>query len=123
MAEIIEMLGVPRVAILEEPFSRNTHENAMYVKPILVAHHIHRVLLITSAAAMPRALATFKRQGIDAVPAPTDFVGADPQHRRLMGDPTQAARQLLPDATRLEESTRAIKEYVGLVAYRLAGWI
>lgn len=123
MAEMIEMLGVPRGAILEERSSRNTHENAMFVKPILVAHRIHRVLLITSAAAMPRALAMFERQGIDALPAPTDFVATDPEHRRLMGDPTQVARQLLPDSTALAESTRAIKEYLGLVAYRLAGWM
>ena len=123
MAEIIEMLGVPRAAILEEPFSRNTHENATYVKPILLAHRIHRVLLITSAAAMPRALATFKRQGIDALPAPTDFIATDPVHRHLMGDATQAVRQLLPDSSSLAQSTTAIREYLGLVAYWLAGWI
>jgi uncharacterized SAM-binding protein YcdF (DUF218 family) len=123
MAEIIEMLGVPRAVILEEPFSRNTHENAMYVKPILLAHHIHRVLLITSAVAMPRALATFKRQGIDALPAPTDFIAMDPVHRHLMGDATQAIRQLLPDSSSLAQSTTAIREYLGLVAYWLVGWI
>lgn len=123
MAEIIEMLGVPRVAILEEPFSRNTHENAMYVKPILAAHHIHRVLLVTSAAAMPRALATFKRQGIDAVPAPTDFIATDPVHRHLKRNATQAIPQLLPDSSSLAQSTTAIREYMGLAAYWLAGWI
>jgi len=30
-------------------------------------------LLVTSAMTMPRALATFRHEGIDAIAAPTDF--------------------------------------------------
>ena len=77
MAEIIQLMGVPKAAILEESSARNTHENAVNVRPILLAHQIHRVLLVTSAASMPRAMAVFTREGIDAVPAPTDFLSTD----------------------------------------------
>jgi uncharacterized SAM-binding protein YcdF (DUF218 family) len=73
MAEIMQMLGVPRSAILEESASRNSHENAAYTSRVLLAHHLHRILLVTSAMAMPRALAPFRHQGIDAIAAPTDF--------------------------------------------------
>jgi uncharacterized SAM-binding protein YcdF (DUF218 family) len=80
MAEIMHMLGVPRAAILEESGSRNSHENAAYTGHPLLAHNLHRILLVTSAIAMPRALAAFRHQGIDAIAAPTDFtpgVGED----------------------------------------------
>lgn len=123
MAEIIQLLGVPGAAILEESFSRNTHENAVNIKPILSAHQIHRVLLVTSAATMPRALAAFKREGVDVVPAPTDFLSTNIASISSLKDARGIVRQIYPDSETLDESTKAVKEYFGLVGYRLAGWI
>jgi uncharacterized SAM-binding protein YcdF (DUF218 family) len=62
-----------------------------------MAHQIHRVLLVTSAAAMPRALAVFKREGMDVVPAPTDFLSTDITPLRSMRSPRGIVRQLYPD--------------------------
>jgi uncharacterized SAM-binding protein YcdF (DUF218 family) len=123
MAEIIQLMGVPKAAILEESSARNTHENAVNVRPILLAHQIHRVLLVTSAASMPRAMAVFTREGIDAVPAPTDFLSTDIVPLHSMKSPRGIVRQMYPDSATLDESTRAVKEYFGLLGYRLAGWI
>jgi len=47
---------------LQEPLSLNTYENAVNVREILDARGIRRVLLVTSAMHMPRALLIFKRQ-------------------------------------------------------------
>jgi uncharacterized SAM-binding protein YcdF (DUF218 family) len=124
MSEIMQMLGVPHSAILEEPASRNSHENAAYTSRLLLARGLRRVLLVTSAITMPRALAAFQHEGIDAIAAPTDFTpdsGGDSGTgmSRLEVD----ALNLLPDPENLSESSAALHEYLGLALYRLAGWI
>ena len=123
MAEILQIFGVPQSAIFEESSSRNTHENAVNVKPLLEAHQVHSVLLVTSAAAMPRALAAFRRQGINASPAPTDFLSTEITPLDQIENSRGFVRQVYPDSSTLDESTRALKEYFGLLGYRLAGWI
>lgn len=106
-------LGVPEEALLLEDQSRNTHENAVYTAKLLQELDLDKVLLVTSALHMPRALATFRSAGIDAFPAPTDF--------EVIPQPPHPLRWL-PDAGALSESTRALKEYLGLWVYRWRGW-
>jgi uncharacterized SAM-binding protein YcdF (DUF218 family) len=120
-AQFLEMMGVPKSAILEEPDSLNTYENAVNVKKILDAHGIHRILLVTSAWHMPRSLLIFKKQGIDAIAAPTDFLAPQPAPESF--SPEGIALSLLPDSGNLDRLTRVLKEYVGLVVYRLKGWL
>ncbi|HTY53618.1 MAG TPA: YdcF family protein, partial [Candidatus Binataceae bacterium] len=74
MAQMLEFIGIPDSAIIQEPDSLNTHQNAVNVKEILNTRRIHRVLLVTSAMHMPRAMLVFKHEGIDALPAPADFL-------------------------------------------------
>jgi len=121
MAEVMQMLGVPRSAILEESSSRNSHENAAYTSRLLLAHNLHRVLLVTSAIAMPRALAVFRKQGIDAIAAPTDFT-TDHGHLNGTSGLEVEALSLVPSSRALEESGGALHEYLGLLIYRLVGW-
>lgn len=123
MAEILKILGVPSTAILEESLSRNTHEAGVDVKQILLDHNIHKVLLVTSAIHMPRALAVFRHEGIDAIPAPTDFEDSGPPPKGTLGMLAETALQLPPDVDSLGQSSRVVKEYLGLIAYRIAGWI
>lgn len=52
--------------VLEE-CSQNTQENASFTALYLHRHHIHRILLVTSALHLPRAQADFEREGIDVV--------------------------------------------------------
>ncbi len=123
MTEILRWLGVPPGAILQDPNSLNTHENAVNVQQILSSRGIRRVLLVTSAIHMPRSLLIFKRQGITAVPAPTDFLVTFNDLKEQQSSSQATLLNLLPDVDRLETSTRALKEYVGLVVYRLKGWL
>ena len=123
MATILNLMGVPTAAILQEPDSLNPYENALNVRKLLDARGIRRVLLVTSAIHMPRSLLIFKRQGIAAIPAPTDFLVADNELREIQATPQSTLLNLLPDADRLHHFTRALKEYVGLVVYRLRGWL
>jgi uncharacterized SAM-binding protein YcdF (DUF218 family) len=113
MGAYLRDLGVPTEAILREGRSRNTRENALYTAEILKAEGIDKILLVTSALHMPRALGAFRAVGVEANPAPTDF--------EVMPEPGHPIRWL-PDAEALSDSTRALKEYLGLWVYRWRGW-
>ena len=121
MAEIAIAMGVPKAAILEDKSSLNTRENAVNVKQILDREGLESVLLVTSAAHMPRSLRIFKKLGIRAIPAPTDFL-------TTQEPPTQDTNvqrlilESLPEADHLAESTRVLKEYLGTFIYWLKGW-
>ena len=115
MQTLLEEWGVPGASILAEGASRNTYENAVFTRQLLADQGLHRVLLVTSAMHMPRALATFTSAGIDAVPAATDFTVTYRDHRTVI--------DFLPDARALSHTTDAIKEYIGYAYYRWKGWI
>lgn len=116
-AELLQVLGVPAEAILEQPGTRTTHEEAIAVRRLLAARGIDRILLVTSALHMRRACALFRAQGLEVIPAPTDFVAVEVEERsRAMG-----ALTLLPRAESLVLTTRALHEWLGLAAARLAG--
>ena len=119
MAAIMRQLGVPSSAIIEEPNSRNTYENAVNVRKIMEERGIDRVLLVTSAMHMPRSLFTFKRQGIDAIPAPTDFLISNYELQQLRDSSQSRLLSLLPDASNLQLFTLALKEYIGWIVYHL----
>ncbi|NEP43990.1 MAG: YdcF family protein [Okeania sp. SIO2H7] len=124
MASLAEIMGVPKSAILQDPTSLNTHQNAVEVRKILERKGIKGpVLLVTSAMHTPRSLLVFKRQGINVIAAPTDFLVTE--NNNLEEGTTWEATllNLLPNAYSLQQSTKALKEYIGLVVYRLRGWI
>jgi uncharacterized SAM-binding protein YcdF (DUF218 family) len=123
MASILTSIGIPSAAIVEEPDSLNTYQNAVNVKKILQSKGIQRVLLVTSAMHMPRSLKIFQRQGIDVIPAPTDFLVTQGDLQELSSTPKGALLNLLPDTNNLHQFTLALKEYIGNFIYRLRGWL
>ncbi len=123
MADILTSIGIPSEAMIQEPDSLNTYQNAVNVKKILQARNIRRVLLVTSAMHMPRSLKIFQRQGIEAIPAPTDFLVSQGDMQELGSSPKAAILNLLPDSDNLDKFTRALKEYVGYFIYSLRGWL
>lgn len=123
MAQILKTVGVPSSAILQDPTSLNTHQNAVNVKKIMQERGIRRILLVTSAMHMPRSLRIFQRQGIDAIPAPTDFLVSQQEIEEPNSSPQAIMLSLMPDTERLDRTTRALKEYIGMAVYRLRGWL
>ena len=107
--------GVPSTAILIETKSLNTYQNAINVKPILEAHNLNKILLVTSAIHMPRALATFYAAGINVIPSPADF--------KTFDDDTVYFKAFLPDIDAFRGTLKALNEYLGILAYRHRGWI
>jgi uncharacterized SAM-binding protein YcdF (DUF218 family) len=123
MARLLELTGVPQEAIIRENKSLNTYENAIFTKKILEAKGLKKILLVTSAFHTPRSLKIFARQGIEAIPAPTDFLISE--QKILQHDYSLEARifSYLPDAESLYYTNKAIKEYIGTLIYRLRGWL
>jgi uncharacterized SAM-binding protein YcdF (DUF218 family) len=124
MATLLEQLGVPRSAMWLETQSRNTYENALYSREILQAKGIQRVILVTSAWHMPRAVGVFERIGLQVIPAPTDFTIT--RDDSSSGQPTLALKSLmdlLPSVENLSNTSKAMKEYLGILAYHLRGWL
>ena len=104
-------LGVPDSAIHLDGVSRNTSENARESLGLIQAVGAKRVLLVTSAMHMPRALKTFqialRDAGVVVLPASTDVEG--------LPDSLHPLGSWLPDADALALSSRALKEYIGIV--------
>lgn len=119
VAQILQEWGVPKQAIIIEGNSRNTYQNALESKRILDERNIGKILLVTSALHMPRALAVFQSLGIEAIPAVTDIMIADHE----LPDTHPAVLEWLPNAQSLLLTTLALKERLGMWAYRWLGWI
>jgi uncharacterized SAM-binding protein YcdF (DUF218 family) len=114
MSLLLQEWGVPATAILVESRSLNTRQNAFFSKQLLAEMHVDRILLVTSALHMPRALATFEAVGFEVQPAATDYHITE----RDGFSPTA----LLPLAGSLAATTLALREYISLALYRLKGW-
>jgi uncharacterized SAM-binding protein YcdF (DUF218 family) len=110
MAHLLEQQHVPAAARRIEDVSRDTHQNALYSAALLKREKRQRILLVTSSWHMPRAAASFKRQGLVVIPAPT----SEP--------PSPAAASWLPSRAALRQSARWLREYFGLWIYKLRGW-
>jgi len=115
-------LGVHENAIISETGSMNTYQDALKTKRVLAAKGFSRILLVTSAGHMRRALATFHSAGIDAIPSPTDHEILNCR-KSPSGNEKFNILGFLPDAEALADSTKAIKEYFGFVAYQWRGLI
>lgn len=121
---LLGIMGVPREAVLLETTSENTHENAVVCGKILGERDLRRVILVTSAAHMPRAVGVFEHQGINVIPAPTGYT-ADQGDMviHMPKDVYNFLTVLLPNADNLKTTTRMLKEYIGLFIYKLQGWL
>lgn len=104
-------LGVPPEDIVVEGRSRTTLENVDLLKSRFEGK---RILLVTSAFHMGRALAMFKKSGIDVFPAPTAYMSEDVSFSFF---------SLIPDAGSLGKSTSAFYEYFSRSWYSLMGVI
>jgi uncharacterized SAM-binding protein YcdF (DUF218 family) len=111
---LLESLGVPPGRITTEDRSRTTYENALLTADILKSNSNERWLLVTSAWHMPRAMGCFQNAGLVVEPWPVDYRASAVFHPLNFG---------LNAAEGLRRTDLIMKEYVGLLAYRLTGRI
>ena len=107
-------LGIPFASMASTPPVSNTLEEAISIRRLLPARR-PRVLLVTSAFHMRRAKHLFELQGLKVSPFPVDF-----QSRALWaGPPWRDPTQWLPSAHALDQSSRALRELLGRLVYRI----
>ncbi len=94
----------------QEGRSRTTWENAQFSAQVLLPEGIKRVVLVTQAWHMPRAVWSFQEAGFEVVPAPMGFLGVD--NARPFGG-------WLPEFKAIWQSGQLMNEAVGQVGYSL----
>lgn len=110
MATAIQRLGVPDEALVLEERSRDTRDNARYSMALADAQGGRKVLLVTSALHMPRAVACFEANGVSATPYPVDYT--------IRPSGAGTARSVIGN---LRQVDTALHEWIGLAYYRLRG--
>ena len=105
-------LGIPKKDLIIEPVSRNTRENAVFTRKIL-SNYNQKVILITSAFHMHRAAGCFKKAGFNL-----DTYSTDPLEIAVFG----IDDYFIPKADPINKWTILIKEWIGYISYKLAGY-
>ena len=104
-------LGIAAARIKQNPAAMDTADEAKLLAPTLVDF---KVALVTSASHMARASNLFNAQGVDVIPAATDFhdFNAWPAHK-----------QYIPNADVLLAISRDMYEKIALCWITLRRWI
>nr|WP_217911229.1 YdcF family protein [Myxococcus sp. AM011] len=113
LSRLLQEWGVPAERIVTEGRSRNTRENALESERIIRERGWKRLLLVTSAAHMPRAAGCFAAVGLRPDTLPVDARMPATRPGRL---------SWVPRASSLSQSTDVLRELAGRVVYRLRGW-
>ena len=115
-AALLKDMGVAPDRLILEGGSRDTYENAVYLKSELDKLGLlgpgQRWVLITSAFHMPRSMGAFRAAGFEVEPWPVDY--------RTRG-PADLIRPFDKVSEGLRRVDMAVHEWVGLLAYWLAG--
>lgn len=111
-ARFFAAYGIAPERLVREETSRNTFENTLNTRDLLVANGLENCLLVTSAFHMPRSMGLFRKAGIPVVAWPTDYRTTGEEVLRL--DFTQPTRN-----TQLMST--ALRETIGLAAYYMMG--
>ena len=112
------MTGMPKADIWIEDQSKNTAQNALFTKDFLEQKGIdsnQEFILITSAFHMYRAKGCFDKVGLKTEIFPTDYYSHDVKY--------DIPSLIFPDAFSLEYWTKLFKEWIGIVVYKLVGYI
>ncbi len=90
--------------------SKNTWENARYSAQLMKKLGIEKIILVTDAGHMPRAIYAFEVNGIQPIAAPTWFLSRAGQKLR--------PSFFIPDPEVMTHVAYALHEYLGLLWYR-----
>ncbi len=109
----VQQLGYPISDFIFEDEAINTHENA--TKSVAFIDKDEPVVLITSAWHMYRSIACFNKEGIEVIPYPVDYMQSL--------SPLYPTDYFLPKPAVLWHWEILIKEWVGLLIYKMKGYI
>lgn len=104
----LERCGISRDRILLETRSLTTQQNVEFAVPILRKNGITQVVLVTNLRHCARGYLVCRRYGLDAA---------------VVGAYTPPSLKFCPSWRGLSHFSMALNEYVGLLGYRVLGWI
>jgi uncharacterized SAM-binding protein YcdF (DUF218 family) len=110
LARVAMETGVPERDIILESKSKDTKDEAMFIKPIVGNEPF---VLVTTASHMPRSMALFEKLGMNPIPSP---IG----HRVSEGQGL-SPHSFFPSTGNLYKAELAIHEYLGLTWSKLRG--
>jgi uncharacterized SAM-binding protein YcdF (DUF218 family) len=109
---LFESFGIEKSRVILENKSRDTDENARFTKELVQPRPDERWLIVTSAHHMPRAIGAFRAAGFPVEAFPVDY--------RTRGA-IDLLRPFSPLSDGLRRTDTAMREWVGLVVYRMTG--
>jgi uncharacterized SAM-binding protein YcdF (DUF218 family) len=111
------VMGVREEDIILENATRNTAESAIAVRKLLsgMSYRPEDCLLVTSAFHMRRSLACYRKVGLEIESFSTDFYG----HKRVF----YPEILIIPQLEAIMKWQKLSKEWIGMVAYKIAGYI
>lgn len=119
LRDFLVLAGVPDTAIIIENQAKNTYQNAQFSKAILLEKGFdlekEQYLLITSAFHMRRALGCFEKAGIKSNSFPVDYYSEDIRFN--------LQKLLYPDPYAIYLWHKLFKEWIGILIYKLVGYI
>ncbi|WP_430809389.1 MULTISPECIES: YdcF family protein [unclassified Carboxylicivirga] len=114
--EFLIKTGIPSQNILFEVNSRNTYENALNTAALMDSMNMDKsIILVSSGFHLPRAIACFKKQGFTVKPLAA--------HTLSNHQPLKPADYFLPSLNTLQCWPLLTKEWVGILVYKLKGYI
>lgn len=112
-ARMAASLGIPRTRMTLFENNKDTHDEAVSISAHLKGKE---VALVSSATHLPRAMALYQSQGLNAVPAPTDYTAKQSQV-------AQPLYSYLPRGRFLMYSEAALHEWIGVWWARWRGQV
>lgn len=114
MRDFLRDQGLNDADMIVEDQSRTTHENAVECRKLLEHRRITKVILVTDATHMFRALRSFRKQGIEAVPSAC-------AHRATQFE--WGVFDFVPSASAVQNHERTIHEWLGFAWYWFRGYL
>jgi len=111
-AKLIESLGLEAEIIVVGPV-RNTHDEAVAVSNVVRTRAFDRIIVVTSQIHTRRAAAALEAEGVTVTSVPAQQIHFDFENLSEPFDADNHVRAFGP----------VLHEHVGLVFYRLRGWI
>ncbi|HLN31063.1 MAG TPA: YdcF family protein [Gemmataceae bacterium] len=114
MRDYLVQLGLDKSNVILENRSQTTFENAIECSKLLKALNIHKIILVTSAEHLGRAVGCFRKEGFEVVPCGSCYQATYD---------TEWPQQIIPSLHAGIAFERACHEWLGTLWYWLRGKI
>ena len=103
-------IGIPERDLVLSDRARDTEEEARFIREMVGDDPL---VLVTSASHMPRAVALFRKQGMNPIPAPAAHL--------VKRRPGLVPEDFYPSAMALLKAQTAVREHLGMTWLKLSG--